>query len=307
MTIIRRPRSIRGRYTAATSLLVLIILAGLSVSVCHVLGSGTRTQAGQATGPAVPGLPGGYGLECLMALLVLILTTGTGAATWWLLGRALRPIQAVRAHLDKVTVNDLGRRMPVPPGDDEIAEPARTANHTLARLDEAVARQRGFVATTSRELRNPITGLRAELEDALDHPEDTDFHHTLRTALTIADRLDTIINGLLSQARTEAARGTSSPASPRSSPGKASAGASSNASPTPTTPVASVAATSAITRDAAHRHRGGLALEDSPAGARLVPRTPRPGPPAASPPRTGTPRHHAEAVRGEPGGPPGGR
>ncbi|WP_440072172.1 sensor histidine kinase [Streptosporangium sp. OZ121] len=292
MIIARCPRSIRGRYTAATSLLVLIVLTTLGASarppLRHALESDARAQGGRVAGLGMPWLLQEYRLEYLMAVLVVVLTGGTGMATWWVLGRALRPIQAIRTHLDEVTVNDLGRPVRVPPGDDEIAELARTTNHTLARLDEALARQRRFVATTSRELRNPITGLRAELEDALDHPEDTDFHHTLRTALTIADRLDTIINGLLSQARTDAAdsaRGTSSPTPPSPSPGKAAAGASSNTSPTSTPPVISTAATatSAITRDAAHRHRGGLTLENSPVGARLAPRIPRPGSPAAFP------------------------
>ncbi|WP_440104696.1 sensor histidine kinase [Streptosporangium sp. H16] len=295
MIIVRCPRSIRGRCTAATSLLVLIVLTALGASarppLRHALESDARAQGGRAAGLGMPWLLQEYGLEYLMAVLVVVLTGGTGMATWWVLGRALRPIQAIRTHLDEVTVNDLGRPVRVPPGDDEIAELARTTNHTLARLDEALARQRRFVATTSRELRNPITGLRAELEDALDHPEDTDFHHTLRTALTIADRLDTIVNGLLSQARTDAAdlaRGTSSPAPPSSSPGKAAAGASSHASsasdtsPTSTPPVTSTA-TSAITRNAAHRRRGGLTFENSPVGARLAPRIPRPGSPAAFP------------------------
>lgn len=209
MTVIHRPRSIRGRCTAATSLLVLIALALLSASVClcvrHALGSDAYTQADQVADPGIPGLIQDHGLAFLVAVLIPVLTAGTGLAGWWILGRALRSIQAIRAHLEKVTVNDLGRRMRVPPGDDEIAELARTTNQTLARLDEAVARQRRFVATTSHELRNPITGLRAELEDALDHPEDTDPRRTLRTALGIADRLDRIITDLLDQARTDAA------------------------------------------------------------------------------------------------------
>ncbi len=285
MIIARCPRSIRGRCTASTSLLVLITLTTLGASarpsVRRALESEARIRGGKVVDLGMPWLLQEYGFGYLMAVLVVVLTGGTGMATWWVIGRALRPIQAIRTHLDEVTVNDLGRRVRVPPGDDEIAELARTTNHTLARLDEAFARQRRVVATTSRELRHPITRLRAELKNALDHPEDTDFHHTLRTALTIADRLDTIINGLLSQARADAARGTSSPTPPSSSPGTASAGASSDASPTSTPPLApTAAATSAITRDA-HRHRCGLSPEDSPIGARLVSRIPRLGAPAA--------------------------
>ncbi|GIH25902.1 hypothetical protein Aph01nite_42120 [Acrocarpospora phusangensis] len=200
MTIIHSPRSIRGRCTAAISLLALIVLSVLGTTVClpvrYALGADPYTQSDH-----VAGLLRGHNLEYLIAALILVLTAGTGLFTWWAIGAALRPIQSIRAHMDKINANDLGRRMPVPPGDDEIAELARTANHTLARLHETVARQRRFAATASHELRNPIAGLRAELEDALEHPEDTDPQRALRTALNTTDRLDTIVTDLLAQAR----------------------------------------------------------------------------------------------------------
>jgi hypothetical protein len=39
--------------------------------------------------------------------------------------------------LAEITVSDM-TRLPQPPGRDEIAQPARTTNRTLARLEEAV-------------------------------------------------------------------------------------------------------------------------------------------------------------------------
>ncbi|SDH71687.1 sensor histidine kinase [Nonomuraea jiangxiensis] len=155
-------------------------------------------------GLAVPALLRGHNLEYLLGALTLLLTACAGAITWAAIGRALRPVEAVRVHMAQITLNDLSRRLPIPPGEDEIADLVRTANHTLARLDEAVARQRRFAATTSHELRNPIAGLRAQLEDALDHPEDNDPRQTLRTALNTTDRLNAIIGDLLAQARLSA-------------------------------------------------------------------------------------------------------
>ncbi|MFG1703029.1 sensor histidine kinase [Nonomuraea sp. M3C6] len=152
-------------------------------------------------GLSIPALLRAHLLEFLLAALALALAACAGAITWIAVGRALRPVQAIRTHMAQITLNDLSRRMPIPPGHDEITELARTANHTLARLDEAVAQQRRFAGTTSHELRNPIAGLRAQLEDALEHPEDTDIRHALRAALTTTDRLDAIITDLLAQAR----------------------------------------------------------------------------------------------------------
>ncbi|SDJ97002.1 sensor histidine kinase [Nonomuraea jiangxiensis] len=155
-------------------------------------------------GMAVPALLREHYLEYLLAAVALALAAGAGIITWTAIGRALRPVAAIRTHMAQISVNDLSRRMPVPPGDEEVADLVRTANRTLARLDEAVAQQRRFAATTSHELRNPLAGLRAQLEDALDHPEDTDTRLTLRSALSTTDRMDAIIDDLLAQARLRA-------------------------------------------------------------------------------------------------------
>lgn len=205
MTISHPSRSIsvRTRCTTATSLLVLTVLAVLVTLDATVLPLRSSLEAA-----ADEGLLEGYDLEVLLIAFGLVLTAGAGAATWWVVGRALRPIRAFRAHIDKITANDLGRRLPIPPGGDEFAELARAANLTFARLEEAVVQQQGFAAMASHELRNPIAGLRAELEDALEHPEDTDPAHSLRAALTTVERLDTIVADLLAQARLDATGGT---------------------------------------------------------------------------------------------------
>ncbi|WP_431521569.1 ATP-binding protein [Actinomadura madurae] len=91
--------------------------------------------------------------------------------TWLVTRRALRPVEAVRAELAAITSSgDLARRVPVPDARDEIAGLAVTTNETLAALEESVARQRGFVADASHELRSPIASLRTQLEVAAAHP-----------------------------------------------------------------------------------------------------------------------------------------
>ncbi|GAA2845784.1 hypothetical protein GCM10020220_038980 [Nonomuraea rubra] len=126
------------------------------------------------------------------------LFTGLAAWTAWVLvGRALRPVEAIRARISQITVSDLSLRVPVPPGNDEITRLATTANHTLSQLEGAVEQLRQFDSTTSHELRNPIAGLRTQLEEALLYPGDVDPHETLRSALATASRLEAIVNDLL--------------------------------------------------------------------------------------------------------------
>ncbi|WP_062344487.1 sensor histidine kinase [Herbidospora yilanensis] len=191
MTIVHPSRSIRTRCTTATLLLVLTVLAVL-ITLDAIVMPLRPTLDAEASGLLLIGSG-------------LVLAAGAGFGTWWAVGRVLRPIHAIRGDIDKITADDLGRGLPVPPGGDEFADLVRAANLTFARLEEAVARQRGFATLASHELRNPLAGLRAELEDAIDHPEDTDPRRSLHAALASVDRLETILTDLLAQSRVDAA------------------------------------------------------------------------------------------------------
>ncbi|MBE1585819.1 sensor histidine kinase [Nonomuraea angiospora] len=148
-----------------------------------------------------PALLRGHNLEYALTAAALVLLAIVSWTSWRTVGRTLRPVEEIRTRLAEITVSDLSLSIPVPPGDDEVARLVRTANQTLDRLDEAVAQQRRFASTTSHELRNPIAGLRAQLEEALLHPGEIDPHETIRSALSVTDRLDAIVGDLLALAR----------------------------------------------------------------------------------------------------------
>lgn len=152
-------------------------------------------------GHPLPSLVTSGALELILALAVLALSALAAWVTWLMVGRTLRPVEAIRAQLAEISGSDLTRRVPQPGGCDEIAELARTANETLDRLEESVERQRQFAADASHELRTPIAGLRANLEDAVMHPADTDLEATIRAALGDTDRLESIVTDLLLLAR----------------------------------------------------------------------------------------------------------
>ncbi|MFF4192826.1 sensor histidine kinase [Nonomuraea sp. NPDC001831] len=143
--------------------------------------------------------------------LELIIVAGglavSALITWiaaFLIGRTLRPVEAMRARMAEITVTDLSKRVPEPPGGDAVAELARTANRTLARLEEAVEQQRNFSSMVSHELRTPLTGLRTRLEEALTYP-DVDPRAALSDALSTADRFQVIIEEMLLLARVRTA------------------------------------------------------------------------------------------------------
>ncbi|MFJ3978966.1 sensor histidine kinase [Streptomyces sp. NPDC090021] len=127
------------------------------------------------------------------------LTGFAAALAWWVTGRALRPVDAIRTELASVTASELDRRVPDPGGADEIARLARAVNATLDRLERSDARQRQFTADASHELRNPLAAVRSRLEVALaaGRPD----RESVGAALAETERLQRIAADLLLLAR----------------------------------------------------------------------------------------------------------
>jgi signal transduction histidine kinase len=130
--------------------------------------------------------------------LLLLLLAG---ATWLVVGSTLRPIAALRRGAQMVTATGKPRELPVPEARDEVRTLAITLNDMLARLDSAGRRQRSLVSDTAHELRSPIASIRAQLEVALDHPEQQDWNQTGRDVLADTLRLSTLAEDLLVLAR----------------------------------------------------------------------------------------------------------
>lgn len=129
---------------------------------------------------------------------VVLLVAGT---TWFVVGRALRPVARIREKVDAITADRLSQRVPVPDSADEIAALATTMNGMLDRLDDAAKAQRRFVSDASHELRSPLATIRqyAELADA--HPEATSVTELAHVVREEGLRLQGLVDALLLLAR----------------------------------------------------------------------------------------------------------
>jgi signal transduction histidine kinase len=90
------------------------------------------------------------------------------------------------------------------PGEDEVARLSRSITGTMTHLERALQQQHRFASDAAHELRNPIAGLRARLEEAQLYPDDVSVEDVIGQALTDVDRLDAIVTDLLLLSRIEA-------------------------------------------------------------------------------------------------------
>ena len=127
--------------------------------------------------------------------------------------RAMRPVTALTATAQDIArTGDPDRKVPQPLADDEVAELARTLDEMLAALElsraateDALARQRTFVADASHELRTPLTSILANLE-LLEHELAGEPRETAGSALRSAQRMRRLVTDLLLLARTDSVR-----------------------------------------------------------------------------------------------------
>ncbi|MGW4410309.1 sensor histidine kinase [Nonomuraea sp. NPDC004702] len=120
-------------------------------------------------------------------------------------GRVLRPLRTITAATRRISADNLHERLAVPGPADEVKDLADTIDGLLARLEDAFAAQRRFVADASHELRTPLATMRARLDVAVAKPEPVPdqtlaLADRLRTDL---DQVDRLLEGLLALARAQ--------------------------------------------------------------------------------------------------------
>jgi signal transduction histidine kinase len=138
-------------------------------------------------------------LEIGLPILLLVV----GFIIWWIVGRALRPIDALRREVDEVATRPGEQRVADPLTDDEVGRLARTLNSMLDRLEQASARERRFVADASHELRSPIANIRTALEVALHRPDAAEWPRVAREVLAEDRRMGHLVEQLLILARSD--------------------------------------------------------------------------------------------------------
>jgi signal transduction histidine kinase len=163
-------------------------------------GEGAVVYAAASLEPVTDSL---HAVEALVALTVPSLVLLVGLLTWWLVGRTLEPVEAIRRQVSDISASALERRVSEPTTRDEIQRLAVTMNEMLDRLHSAATRQKEFVSDAAHELRGPLAAMKVELETATAHPATIDLPVVLDRLRSSSRRMERLVEDLLVLASTE--------------------------------------------------------------------------------------------------------
>lgn len=134
-----------------------------------------------------------------VALLVAI------CGGYFLVRRALRPVEEIAQKAEKITQHNISQRLPVARTGDELERLSISLNLMIGRLEDAIQNSKRFVADASHELRTPLTVLRGELENlGQDARLDAAARDTIGSMLEEVERLTHIVEGLVALSRLDA-------------------------------------------------------------------------------------------------------
>jgi len=125
--------------------------------------------------------------------------------SWWLAGRAMRPVYEVIDQAEAISAVSLDRRIDAYAENHEYRRLVEVLNTMLARIQQGFEAQRRFAADASHELRSPLTVVRGEIEVALRRDRSPDeYRSVLTSALEEIERLSGLTENLLTLARSDA-------------------------------------------------------------------------------------------------------
>jgi two-component system OmpR family sensor kinase len=122
-----------------------------------------------------------------------------------LASRLSRPLRRMASTAAEVTAGDLSQRIASRRPRDEVRVLSDAFDSMLDRLENAFARQRGFVADASHELRTPLTVIRGQLEVLARQRDVTqeDVRHVDEVVRTEVLRMERLVEDLLLLARAD--------------------------------------------------------------------------------------------------------
>lgn len=168
-------------------------------------------RSGEGVLTAVVAVPMGPSFVALrrartaMLWLLPLVCALAAAGTYFVSGRALRPLDQLASAAQAIDVSNLSHRLDVPVSAGELQRLAVTFNGMLDRLESGVANIARFTSEASHELRTPVSLVRTTAELALRRERTGDEYRRALTEIRgESERMSGLVDDLLTMARSDA-------------------------------------------------------------------------------------------------------
>ena len=140
-------------------------------------------------------------LGIFLATLILPFGVSMGA-TWYLLRRSFRALDAMAEQMRQHHLLDTGPMMDVRPA-TELTSVFQAVNSLFHRTGNALAMEQKFTSMAAHELRTPWAGIRAQAQIACRARTNEELQEALREVVTGVDRASHVFDQLLDLTRIE--------------------------------------------------------------------------------------------------------
>lgn len=140
-------------------------------------------------------------LGALLISETLLISVGS-ILLWYGAGRAMAPLHRI---VDTLALRGQHDLRPVDPGPapTELRYLAQAINGLMARLESSISIQHRFIADAAHQLRSPLAGLLAQIDDAAAEHRPEAIGHALEQLRLSSKRAARLVNQLLALARAE--------------------------------------------------------------------------------------------------------
>lgn len=198
--------AVRADAVAGRSRVVTVTLGEERESFRAFVGPIDRLGQRQVLAVAEPFEPVEDSVQRVLTLLLFTVPAALAASAvggWWLVRKALRPVERMTSKADQIGIDRLGDRISIPPGSDELSHLAVTLNAMLDRLQRGVAEKQRLVADASHDLRSPLAVMRAELDVSLRGDLAPAARRVLESVREEVDRMSRTVDNLLTLAQAD--------------------------------------------------------------------------------------------------------
>lgn len=143
-------------------------------------------------------------LQVFLFALIPFIILAHAVNAWIMASYSLRRLERTSAAAKQITPFDLGTRLPVSGRGDEIDELSTSINAMISRMQNSFQRMTEFLRNLSHEIRQPLTVLRAETEQALRlGSTETNYRDMLSKQLDHVELLARTVSDLMDLAQSE--------------------------------------------------------------------------------------------------------